>query len=788
MSMEESYPSASAVGHYQHSFAQQSDEALASTALYPTTLASFHSSIAQPQPPPNVAAAAAYPQMNAYAHVNAPFIHSSSPLFLRHTTDRDRRILIKRSLMAELEASSKKRGYVWHSKLRRAPRERHSFLITHPDYHPICSYHLAALRIQRWWRRLPSERRHRPSMLKCESASNANAAGERQQQWMHPYDTWKQKVSKDLNAPNSRNLSMRGHNLPASYFLQTGQYHTQLGSDGKAYTLPFQDHCASIIQTCWLRRMKLRRMRAFAIRPMYTYAAIEIQRAYRAHLQRRGVHVAHPFEEDVSHGPHAPHHPPHAHDSAASIIQRCWRRFSQRRIYFYFRDLIRSRESADPYLLLRRLNPREGSMVAADKSSGLYLRFRLGGTRFPPIMYYKCFTSFSVTDVNAFAPRDYARDRKMQREAIHERTPGPASEQGQGHDQGSLASSTVDSTTVGAPSTHVSHPSQLAPTDRNYWYRRWENNGWRPLVASSDFLERDEVAMETASKQLAKVWHPNKLVRMMDVQRRRKLKKISWMKKMYQQAKLGPVTEEVSNRDPHDAADGEHDEEIKDGGMDSDEEEWQRWKAQSSASFHISASAPSSSSSINHPAVASVMHRLSSIDLNSPSALLDSRWEDEADELLEWCTELQPASFDAYHDSWLSMATTRPADQRINIDTTGAGAGSSSSTTTIILGNGRLNTRQTKQLSAAGAVAASIPGGLSLTTSLNIDQSLPATAQYSHVAKPAAANVELGRMDDGHDISLDENDDGDDDDDVSSWLKQQQVASQTRNFHPQQQY
>lgn len=42
--------------------------------------------------------------------------------------------------------------------------------------------------------------------------------------------------------------------------------------------------------------------------------------------------------------------------------------------------------------------------------AGAVVRFRLGGATFPPIIFYKIFTKKTVIDVNAFAPRDYARE------------------------------------------------------------------------------------------------------------------------------------------------------------------------------------------------------------------------------------------------------------------------------------------------------------------------------------------------------------------------------------------
>ena len=69
----------------------------------------------------------------------------------------------------------------------------------------------------------------------------------------------------------------------------------------------------------------------------------------------------------------------------------------------YYRDLIRFRNTGDPALMLRSINPREASLV--DRASGLRVRFRLGGNSFPPQIYYKIFTRAPLCDLGAFAPR-----------------------------------------------------------------------------------------------------------------------------------------------------------------------------------------------------------------------------------------------------------------------------------------------------------------------------------------------------------------------------------------------
>ena len=67
-------------------------------------------------------------------------------------------------------------------------------------------------------------------------------------------------------------------------------------------------------------------------------------------------------------------------------------------------------------MLLRAVNPREANM--SDAACGVHVRFRLGGTTFPPLIFYKIYTHRPVTDMCAFSPRDYvaaALEKKSRR-------------------------------------------------------------------------------------------------------------------------------------------------------------------------------------------------------------------------------------------------------------------------------------------------------------------------------------------------------------------------------------
>ena len=67
------------------------------------------------------------------------------------------------------------------------------------------------------------------------------------------------------------------------------------------------------------------------------------------------------------------------------------------------------RERTSPLLLAQEAE------LAKDAALGVHIRLRLGGVQFPPNIYYKIFTTRPVADLGAFAPRDYALQRKVER-------------------------------------------------------------------------------------------------------------------------------------------------------------------------------------------------------------------------------------------------------------------------------------------------------------------------------------------------------------------------------------
>ncbi|KAM9436526.1 protein MFI [Clarias gariepinus] len=191
------------------------------------------------------------------------------------------------------------------------------------------------------------------------------------------------------------------------------------------------------------------------------------------------------------------------YDQAARVIQRTWRRHANIVVFKYFKNLITFRNQGDPSLLLKFVNPREADLL--DAASGVYMRFRLGGTSFPPNIYYKIFTHRPIVDMCANSPKDYTH--VGQKRAV-------------------------------AQQVHNGLP--LVPDDRSGWYRRVENNGWR-LLSGKICLLGDPITQDTSCKRTD--FHHCKLIRRQDAERKKKNRKIEWMRKMYDVGALHTHTE-----------------------------------------------------------------------------------------------------------------------------------------------------------------------------------------------------------------------------------------------------
>nr|XP_012629182.1 uncharacterized protein C11orf65 homolog isoform X1 [Microcebus murinus]XP_012629183.1 uncharacterized protein C11orf65 homolog isoform X1 [Microcebus murinus]XP_012629184.1 uncharacterized protein C11orf65 homolog isoform X1 [Microcebus murinus]XP_012629185.1 uncharacterized protein C11orf65 homolog isoform X1 [Microcebus murinus]XP_012629186.1 uncharacterized protein C11orf65 homolog isoform X1 [Microcebus murinus] len=181
-------------------------------------------------------------------------------------------------------------------------------------------------------------------------------------------------------------------------------------------------------------------------------------------------------------------------DKAARVIQQAWKNFLNVTVYKHLKGLIYLRRQGEPRQIMKYINPREAELL--DAAAGIHVRFRLGGVEFPPRIFYKIFTDRHIEDLCANSPRDYTK----------------------------------------LPAKHTSHnkSDHLQEEDHSGWYRRKENNGWRP-ISDRFWLFSDHEEMED-KKEIE--FHFSKLKRRQDLEKKRKIKKIEWMKQMYYTGRL----------------------------------------------------------------------------------------------------------------------------------------------------------------------------------------------------------------------------------------------------------
>lgn len=263
-------------------------------------------------------------------------------------------------------------------------------------------------------------------------------------------------------------------------------------------------------------------------------------------------------------------HVPSTKAEAATVIQRAWRRHIDMQVFRYYRDLINFRRQGNPALMLRCINPAEAKIL--DAATGTHIKFRLAGEKFPPNIYYKIFTHRPVVDMCANSPKDYTKAAAKQ----------PTSKQ-----------------------IHTKDISSMGDSERDGWYMRYENNGWRLVSDRLIHAAMDPTTWETSKKTVT--FHHSKLQRKSDLDKRRRQKKIAWMQKMYRQGML-----QVKLTDPE-------------------------------------------TSDLVQKAADGLMN---TVDLQGPDGVMD--WE--VDELLQWTTAL---NFDDYLEGWKETATSNVSEYEI---------------------------------------------------------------------------------------------------------------------------
>ncbi|KAL4106237.1 hypothetical protein PRIC1_004291 [Phytophthora ramorum] len=331
----------------------------------------------------------------------------------------------------------------------------------------------------------------------------------------------------------------------------------------------------------WFRMQRLRWRGTLDRYPLYHIAALQLQYAWKAHYQ-------HKLYQRQARGPTSRLMTPA--NRSAFCIQAAWKSYTHRRIFRYYRDLLSFRSTGDPARMLRAINPSEASLL--DASMGAQVRFRLGGLAFPPTIYYKIFTRKPVCDLGAFSPKDYtvARQAAPVSHSHAKRRPGQS----------------VHTTYIRVGNSY--YRAKQEAEDTRLWYRRLENNGWRPVTAKVlAEANADPIAQATGGRRAVGGFHYSKLVRQQDRERVRRHKKRLWMQKLYTQGLLT-----TANRPEH--------EEDADDGQE------------------------------KQPRV------LFDVDFE------DENWEAEADDMFQWAATLD---YDEYVDNWHELGRTAATDDEL---------------------------------------------------------------------------------------------------------------------------
>jgi len=287
-------------------------------------------------------------------------------------------------------------------------------------------------------------------------------------------------------------------------------------------------------------------------------------------------------------------------EEAAYVIQKAWQSFRNVRIYKYYRDLIQFRERGDPKELLRSINPREAQL--ADAASGIHVGFRLGGTVFPPLVFYKIYTHRPVTDICAFCPRDYANEVRLTAADVNNKSKVQPSSEPKRTKPKKIFSE--DFEIEDKFREYLKPDGTLGIRSTCGWYERVENNGWRP-INERILVDEDPVTTMTKFRRMP-FFHFSPAVRREEKVRRAKQRKRNWMLKMYREGLLGNA--------------------------------------------HMSPSgAPSG---VGSPSTAGA---LNGDDQGSLDGSLDEFEDENPEELLQWTQHLD---FDYYVSNWTSIACT----------------------------------------------------------------------------------------------------------------------------------
>lgn len=396
----------------------------------------------------------------------------------------------------------------------------------------------------------------------------------------------------------------------------------------------FEDFAAAMIQGRWRCRKQLRdfrKIKFYRSMKIYQVAAFDIQRSWKRYLKWLAA------EDQMFQSQRNELLRSNLIVRVSVTIQRAWRSFTNRMHYKALKDmLVALNRTGDPCLLLKTLQAREALIM--DAAIQVHLRYRLGGDKFPPSIYYKVYTHSPICDVGAFAPRDYAAERN-----------GAAGR----------------------------------------FYERTENNGWRLLASKlypSGMKIPDEIEKDSARKRI-QGFHYSRVKRRQDVEVARKRKARDWMRKLYgiQPASVGQPAKELISSDVTGFGSedlttiiegptycGKHNDRPQNFAHDIREREFinpsppllprppsrSTFTGRRAASLSSDNSSPSSihQRSLVAPADNPSTARRLVLPQVIPTALGEST---DCDDLIEWSKQLD---FDAYLESWRRTATSNDSE------------------------------------------------------------------------------------------------------------------------------
>ena len=156
----------------------------------------------------------------------------------------------------------------WNPVFLDKPKAYIRHLIRQPQVYPVCSLHLAAICIQRWWRALGRLQRTKRSRRRLQTLPT----------WRHPWEELKTVAAQgSWTGPGRAAVQGGGSGTTTTVVQWMGQGGT---------TVTFADYCASVIQRAW-RHSRERRRRLYVKRRMYRVAARSVQEWWRTQLWRR---------------------------------------------------------------------------------------------------------------------------------------------------------------------------------------------------------------------------------------------------------------------------------------------------------------------------------------------------------------------------------------------------------------------------------------------------------------------------------------------------------------------